>query len=44
MHTDNKAKDILALRDCSTQGLDDTAIIAKAKHSFNFQGQEKSTL
>ena len=36
VHTDNKNKDILILGEGTTQGLDDTALTAKAKYSVNF--------
>ena len=36
MHVDNKTKDILALSDGPTQGLDDASITAEAKYPINF--------
>ena len=36
MHVDNKTKDILALSNGPTQGLDDASITAEAKYPINF--------
>ena len=36
MHIDNKNKDILILGEGSTQGLNDTTLIAEAKYPVNF--------
>ena len=36
LHVDNKTKDILALSNGPTQGLDDTSITAEAKYPINF--------
>ena len=36
VHIDNKNQDILILCEGTTQGLDDTTLIAEAKHPTNF--------
>ena len=36
VHIDNKGKGILILGEGSTQGLDDTTLIAEAKYLINF--------
>ena len=36
MHIDNKGKDISIFGEGSTQGLDDTTLIAEAKYPINF--------
>ena len=41
VHIDNKNKDILILSEGPTQGLDDAALTAEAKHPINFTQSEK---
>ena len=40
-HIDNKNKDILILGEGATQGLDDSALTAKAKYPLNFAQPRK---
>ena len=42
VHADNKEKDILALGEVPTQGLDDTTLTAEAKYPINFTESGKS--
>ena len=41
VHVDNKGKDILILGQGSTQGLDDTTLIAEAKYPINFTQSDR---
>ena len=41
VHNENKIKDILILGEGPIQGLDDTALAAKAKHPINFTQPRK---
>ena len=41
MHIDNKKKNILVLRKCPTQGLDDTTLTVEDQHSINFSRLNK---
>ena len=41
VHVDNKGKYILILGEGTTQGLDDTTLIAEAKYPINFRQSVK---